>query len=763
MPRVYFRDLNPPASLCKCCGQCCSALYVKKNRAEIKLQAIKDEALGLTMLESDAIFLHRHGIPLTSAEAELLSPGIALSPNWPHEEYWTCEFLVDGKKCRLNLENKPKPRMCSGYPWYGERDHTVSFLFPGCGYRQEPAGKKKQPAAFSVKERLPLATIETARAILAKLDISTDIAWYNNMDRLYSCRITVSGSNIGTNGKGTSQDLALASALGEFMERIQNQIMFQGEAYNLEMDPEKPFLEEPMEIILSGNQLPSFPDAFRKHPGDDPSLSLYELWESGRKILAAHDSSVCFVPFYNLRNDDLCYLPHFLVSHVYGSNGMCAGNTAEEAIVQGLSEIMERYAAGQIYFRELTPPTIPRDYIRKQAPESYNLVKFLEKNSHLKITVKDCSLGQGLPVVGIIAYYQPLDHNFFFLGADPNFEIALERCLTEFCQGKDLARGIFGRFSPVSPKSRDSVDPYNNFRMFLNNGSGLFPEALYQRLPSYQFQPYRPTGGWTQKERLRFLLDWLEQGEYSLFARDVSFLGFNAYLLVVPGLSECYYNEKEMDFTQYAINRMKYLSRLHLADDRELQELRVDMEYYLGQQRPENLCLLRDYAGHRLLGMDKWLNSLQAILSLVCYRLGDYDAACDHYQGYVATMLSTFSADELRSRLDIDHFCATSDFLNRKAGRKHPDRLPAFPNAGPVDETVANRVQRFYELVESDFGQVIQYIMGDEMPSCWDCASCQLKSACCYEDIVQIIGRLRNRRQENVIDQKRLREVLKET
>jgi Fe-S-cluster containining protein len=134
MSRICIEDLYPPAEKCRCCGQCCSAFTVRKTREEIADLAARDEARGLNMLQSDAVFLYRHGIPLTAEEARRRSPSITGSPGWPNETYWSCEFLRGGKKCQLDLNSKPKPKVCKGYPWYSSRPRAGIRLRPGCGY-----------------------------------------------------------------------------------------------------------------------------------------------------------------------------------------------------------------------------------------------------------------------------------------------------------------------------------------------------------------------------------------------------------------------------------------------------------------------------------------------------------------------------------------------------------------------------------------------------------------------------------------------------
>lgn len=137
MSSICIEDLYPSAEKCRCCGQCCSGFIVQWSREEIVKLAIKDEARGLNMLQSDAVFLYRHGIPLTAEKVQRgwkRLPAVARSSSCKDESYWTCEFLRDGKKCQLDLDSKPKPKICKGYPWYSSRPRKGMTLPPGCGY-----------------------------------------------------------------------------------------------------------------------------------------------------------------------------------------------------------------------------------------------------------------------------------------------------------------------------------------------------------------------------------------------------------------------------------------------------------------------------------------------------------------------------------------------------------------------------------------------------------------------------------------------------
>ena len=212
----------------------------------------------------------------------------------------------------------------------------------------------------SYKDDLPLNTINRIRNILNKLGILVvEDVWFNNLDSIYSCRITLPGMDIGTNGKGVSREYALAAAYAEFMERVQNFWLFP----TLEMNPDAlrrhGFYYDPFEKVYSRGNLPSLPEDFQAAkliPGEGKTI--YDDWEETKRTISGNDRVIPFVPFYSLKRGAIEYLPWDFLQHLYWSNGMCAGNRPEEALSQGLSEILERYAVREIWHGNITPPTI---------------------------------------------------------------------------------------------------------------------------------------------------------------------------------------------------------------------------------------------------------------------------------------------------------------------------------------------------------------------------------------------------------------------
>ena len=116
-----------------------------------------------------------------------------------------------------------------------------------------------------------------------------------------------------------------------------------------------------------------------------------------------------------------------------GSSGMAAGNTIEEALTKGLSEICEHDVHQHIYYENRVFYYLDID--------NMNLPNYLRHyfNQFNKIGydfyVYDFSFLYQMPVLGLYMI-DPIKHvSYLNLGAAPNFYIALERCCTEMYQG----------------------------------------------------------------------------------------------------------------------------------------------------------------------------------------------------------------------------------------------------------------------------------------------------------------------------------------
>ncbi len=116
-------------------------------------------------------------------------------------------------------------------------------------------------------------------------------------------------------------------------------------------------------------------------------------------------------------------------------NGPSAGNSLEEAICQGLCEVVERHVSALVAKERLRTPAI--DPASAQSPAARELIaKFAACGVRLEL--RDFTLDTGIPTVGAIAYdpatFPRHSEIVFTAGTTPGPEKALVRALTEVAQ-----------------------------------------------------------------------------------------------------------------------------------------------------------------------------------------------------------------------------------------------------------------------------------------------------------------------------------------
>ena len=138
---------------------------------------------------------------------------------------------------------------------------------------------------------------------------------------------------------------------------------------------------------------------------------------------------------FNLTRDQEVAIPFNWFFTINEFNGPSAGNCVEEAISQGICEIVERHVSSIISRNRLNVPAINAD-----SAIDPMVVEMIQKyrNNGIKFFISDFSLDMGIPSVGVLAY-DPL--NFpakseivWTAGTTPHPEKALSRALTELAQ-----------------------------------------------------------------------------------------------------------------------------------------------------------------------------------------------------------------------------------------------------------------------------------------------------------------------------------------
>lgn len=395
------------------------------------------------------------------------------------------------------------------------------------------------------KDANPQDTVENIIRLLRAQNMEAVENWIDSgIENCFSVRITIKGTTLGTNGKGVTKELARASGYAEMMERLQSGSLGYG---TLKYADERQMSREEI-LDSSGSLLQRIAD--RVAAFENTEFSVSDLLDScfgfgSRETAAA-------IPYFNADDGSTVYLPVDLIPRLYSTNGLAAGNSMEEAIVQGFSEIVERYCHCRILHEGLVPPTVPQSYL-EQFPTAYGIIRSMEAAGYT-VLIKDCSLAEGYPVVASVIIDKARHGYRVILGSSPVFEIALERSLTEMLQGTSVKTLVMTTsfHTGTSRQGRDITSA-------LVSGSGKYPIDFFDGTPSYEFSPFPDRSNASNKDLVGYITAYLRQHKRTLLVRNLSHFGFSTYRMIVPGMSEVY--------TFSFVGKPSFLRLMHETDD----------------------------------------------------------------------------------------------------------------------------------------------------------------------------------------------------
>lgn len=418
-------------------------------------------------------------------------------------------------------------------------------------------------------------TIENMTNILADLGIKIEIAsWRNQVPHVWSVHVRDADSPLCyTNGKGSTKDAALASALGEYLERISNNY-FYNDYYLGEEIANSEFVHYPNEKWFKLSEDNCIPEGLM----DKTLLETYsndgEL--CGSNLIDTNSANakrgICALPFERQSDGETVYIPANLVGNLFVSNGMSAGNTKYEARVQCLSEIFERAVKNQIIKEEITLPDVPKEVIEKY-PKILAGIEKLEQEG-FPILVKDASLGGKFPVMCVTLMNPANGGVFASFGAHPKFEVALERSLTELLQGRSF-EGMKDTFAPTF--NTYAVQEHNNIVDHFIDSTGVVSWKFFSSKSDYNFVEWNLSGS-TQEEH-DFLMDILKEMGKEVYVADYNDLGASACRILVPEYSEIYLPEDLIwDNNNRALEFREDILNVHSLNDDELTDLLERLE-----------------------------------------------------------------------------------------------------------------------------------------------------------------------------------------
>jgi len=459
---------------------------------------------------------------------------------------------------------------------------------------------------FLSKEAPLEKSLAMMKTVLADVGCETTFSHEKHpLEHCYSVNLaSVEAPNhIYSNGKGIVSDASMASALGEYIERLQTNNFFID--FHL---PNRKYFPDEIAFEFNGAYLS---DELRFVYDPEGELTGEELVDYNSDY---EDKIVC-LPFTKRSNGETVYFPLNILSNLYLSNGMATGNTPQEAQVQALSEIFERYAKIEIIKNGYALPRYPDEIVRS-FKRLHSDVMALRELGYI-VEVLDASLGGKYPVTAISLINPKNSSLFVSFSAHPILEVSLERTMTELMQGRELNN--LDSFE-VPTFDMDFVSDSGNLESHFIDSNGKLGFGFLSSAKSFAYEPWSYQGDGCKAE-YSFLTDILAGMGKEMYLREYSYLGFYSCQMIVPGVSEVYpiddliYNNRNRGkwIRTMVLHFQEYNPEEILEDIEPLDDL-LDVGTYIGVIFENSFTMLALKAQiHLILG-----NTEEALACLEC-------------------------------------------------------------------------------------------------------------------------------------------------
>ena len=383
------------------------------------------------------------------------------------------------------------------------------------------------------------SSIATMQTRLEALDFHVEErSWLNPVNGIWSVHVRERDCPLlFTNGKGGSREAALASALGEFFERLSTNYFWNHYylGYAFAEGRKRAFVHYPQEQWFALDEQDEWPQAlltpelqaFYNPQGSIAAQALVDF-NSGNA-----ERGICTIPYVRQRDQAQVLFPVNIIGNLYVSNGMSAGNSVPEARAQALSEIFERHVKFRILREGLCLPDVPEEVINRYPRIAAGIAGL--RAAGFGIVVKDASLGGQFPVMNV-TLLNPHDQGCFSsFGAHPRLEVALERSLTELLQGRAL--DALGGFPPPG-LDLDEVASAPNLEIHFVDSSGIVSWNFLGAKSDFAFCDWNFSTSTAQD--YAWLQDAVHALGHDVYVADFTHLGVYACRIIVPGMSEIY-------------------------------------------------------------------------------------------------------------------------------------------------------------------------------------------------------------------------------
>ncbi len=312
------------------------------------------------------------------------------------------------------------------------------------------------------KTDTPENTVRHIRTGFERLGYDIRYMPFQVADQIHWSQIAIDAVKIQCQGKGLSPVLARASAHAELAERFSGGLFFQDFEEQVRFNMPALYSRQ-VKRFLNYEWLDGYCNSHQDDLNEE-HLPIESLLRNQPHITPANIEKIKnsqmarhWVDGYSVIQEKRVKVPINFISYINASNGMAAGNTLEEAMIQAACEVFERFTQIQIIKPEQSVPTINIETLKNGRLRS--MLAYYE-SENVEILLKDFSMGGCFPSIGVLFINHNLrpgrlEHKILVPGVSFNMDEALSRCLTEMMQGRgtlkmpspDLDR-------PVSHRSR---------------------------------------------------------------------------------------------------------------------------------------------------------------------------------------------------------------------------------------------------------------------------------------------------------------------
>lgn len=388
-------------------------------------------------------------------------------------------------------------------------------------------------------------------------------------------------NHIYSNGKGTLSSASKASALGEYIERLQTNNCFID--FHL---PNRAYYPDQKVFEFGGEYL---------------SPSLYGIYNPSNEMSnedlvdfnSDYADKIVALPFQSFFGNEQVYIPLNILSNLYVSNGLASGNTPDEAKVQALSEIFERHAKIEIIKNGYALPKYPESIIATFPKLHADLLEL--RKAGFIVEVLDASLDGKFPVTAISLINPRNGTLFVSFGAHPILEVSLERTMSELMQG----RGVENLDAFEMPTFDMSIvgDTFNLEAHFIDS-NGKIGFGFLNAIKSFEYAPWNYKGEGSQAE-YAFLCDIVKSMGKEIYLREYTYLDFYSCHMIVPSVSEVYpiddmvyQNRNCGKFIRHQVLNFKEENHEMLLETIEPLEDSLNMEKYIGVIFEQNFQMI---------------------------------------------------------------------------------------------------------------------------------------------------------------------------